>query len=222
MSTRQLWFTDFLGFNPALSNPPVAPIPAGVGAAAFNSFGLDLTDHPGQLSLTTGSTAAGRVFLLTNVPSGVHLGVGGLTRTGTWLETSALLSTALERYTLRSGWFSIALPNTIANGVGFEYQDNQNGGRWQAITADGVGETSADTGVLVTGTTWYKQEVEVNAAGTSVDFFIDDVLVATITTDIPDGTGFSHFYNCHIMKLIGTSPRTLYVDAAYQYQEINR
>jgi hypothetical protein len=222
MSTRSLWFTDFLGFTPAVSNAPVVPIPAGAGAFGFNAFGLDLTDHPGILSLTTGSTAVGRVFLLTNVGSGHHLGVGGLTRTGTWIETSALLSTALQRYTLRTGFFSIILPNTIANGVGFEYQDNQNGGRWQAIAADGIGETSVDTGVLVAGTTWYKQEVEINAAGTSAEYFIDDVSVATIATDLPTGIGFSNFYNTHIMKLVGTAPRTLYVDAAYVYQEVTR
>jgi hypothetical protein len=221
MSTRAMWFTDFDGGSPVFTNSPILPVPAGAGALAFNAAALDLTNHPGIISLTTGSTTAGRVFLLTNTPAGYHFGFGR-TRTGTWLETSALLSTVLQRYTLRSGWFSITLPNTILYGVGFEYQDNQNGGRWQAITADGIGETSTDTGVLVAGTTWYKLEVEVNAAGTSVDYFIDDVLVATNVTDIPSGTGFSNFYNTHIMKIIGTAPRTLYVDAAYGYQEVVR
>ncbi len=221
MSTRSMWDTDFLGGTAAFHNDVVFPVSAGGGAVAFNPAGLDLTNHPGIVGLTTEVTAAGRVFLLSNTPAGYHFGFGR-TRTGTWLETSALLSTALQRYTLLSGWFSITLPNTILFGVGFEYQDNQNGGRWQAITADGIGETSTDTGVLVTASTWFKLEAEVNAAGTSVDFFIDNVLVATNVTDIPSGTGFSNFYNNHIMKLVGTAARTLYVDAAYGYQEVVR
>jgi hypothetical protein len=221
MSTRSLWFTDFEGGTPGFHNGPVFPVAAGAGAFAFNPAGLDLTNHPGIIGLTTGSTTAGRVFLLTNTPAGQHFGFGR-TRTGTWLQTSALLSTVLQRYTLRSGYFSITLPNTILFGAGFEYQDNQNGGRWQAITADGIGETSTDTGVLVTASTWFKLEVEINAAGTSVDYFIDNVLVATNVTDIPSGTGFSNFYNNHIMKIIGTAARTLYVDAAYGYQEVVR
>lgn len=221
LSNASLWWTDYLSFNPAF-NIPISPIPAGAGAFAANIGGLDLTDHPGIMSLTTGTTAVGRVFILSNVLAAYHLGVGGLTRTGTWMETSALLSDAVNRYTLRSGFYSIDLPNTIGFGIGFEYVDNENGGRWQAIAADGVGETSADTGVLVTGTTWYKLEVECNADGDSVDYFIDDVLVANITTDIPAGTGFSNFFNTHIMKLVGTAPRTLYVDASYGFQEVSR
>ncbi len=222
MSTRSFWDTDFLGGTAAFHNDVVFPVSAGGGAVAFNPAGLLLTNHPGIVGLTTGVTAAGRVFLLSNTPAGYHLGVGGRTRTGTWLQTSALLSTALERYTLRSGFFSISLPNTILFGVGFEYQDDQNGGRWQAITSDGIGETSADTGVLVTAGTWFKLEVEINTDGTSAEFFIDNVSVATIATTIPDGISFSNFYNTHIMKLIGSLARTLYVDAAYGYQELTR
>jgi hypothetical protein len=62
----------------------------------------------------------------------------------------------------------------------------------------------------------------VNAAGTSVEFFIDDVSVATIVTNIPSGTGFGHFISEHIMKLIGLANRASYVDAYYLYQEITR
>lgn len=180
------------------------------------------TDHPGIMCLATGATVAGRVFLLSALGM-LHVGVGNFTRVGTVLRTQVNLSTALQRYVLRGGLFSMGLPNTVLSGIGFEYQDNQNGGRWQAICGDAPGvETSADTGVLVAALTWYRLEFEVAADGSLVEFFIDGVSVATIATNIPTGTGFNHFYNAHIMKLVGTTSRTTYVDYSYVQQDVTR
>lgn len=199
----------------------VQAVVAGAGANVFGSITEDLSDHPGVWILSTGTTATGRVFLISGSNTGWHLGRGGITRVGTWLKIGPNLSTGAQRYTLRAGLFSIALPNVVVNGVGFEYDDSQNGGRWQAITHDGV-ETSTDTGITVAADTWYYLEAEINSDGTSVDFLIDNVLVATNTTNIPLGTGFRMFYNTHIMKLIGTTARTAVIDAYYVYQRVDR
>ena len=219
MSTRSMWFTDFLGGNSVFSNPPLVAITAGAGATVFGSAALSKADHPGVLSMTTGLSAVGRVFLISQALGSYNTGTN-LIRIGTWMRTGAVLSTALERYTLRNGLFSIVLPNIVIEAAGFEYDDSQNGGRWQAITHDGV-ETSTDTGILVAADTWYKMEVEINAAATSVDFFIDNVLVATNVTNIP-GAALDLFYNAHIMKLIGVGARIAHLDAAYGYSEITR
>jgi hypothetical protein len=218
LSNASLWWTDFLAGNLGIQTP-VAMLPAGVGAFAFGPPTIDKQNHPGVVGMSTGTTAAGRVFAITTALGGYNLGAG-LTRIGTWLKTSGVLSTALQRYTLRSGLVSINLPNVIIEGCVFEYDDSQNGGRWQAITHDGV-ETSTDTGVLVAADTWYKLEVEINFNGDSVDFFIDDVLVATNTTNIPGPTS-DLFYNTHIMKLIGTLAASMFIDAAYGFQEVSR
>jgi hypothetical protein len=127
----------------------------------------------------------------------------------------------LQRYTLRVGFFNLAVPNTLNDGVGFEYQDDENGGRWQAITHDGT-ETTTDTGVTFAVSTWYKMEFVINAAGTSVEFFIDDVSVATNTTNIPTGTGFFHFHSNQIIKTIGLGSRTFYIDATAIYTAVTR
>ncbi len=218
MSTRSMWFTDFIGATPAVQQPLVA-VSAGAGAFAFGSPALSKTDHPGVVSMTTGTTAVGRVFFISNAFGSYHIGAN-LTRIGTWMRTGPTLSDAVNRYTLRNGLFNITLPNVITTAAGFEYQDDQNGGRWQAITHDGV-ETSTDTGVLVAADTWYKMEVEINAAGTSATFFIDDVLVATNVANIPVAP-LNLFYNAHILKILGTTPRVCHMDAAYGYQEVTR
>jgi hypothetical protein len=219
MSTRSLVASDFtIGSTIAEG---VQAVSAGAGATVFSPVAIQ-TDHPGIWGLRTGATAAGRVFVIGRVGS-YNIGVGGITRIGSWVRIPATLSDAVQEYVLRSGLFSISLPNTIDFGVGFEYQFDQNGGRWQGIT-DAAAESSLDTGITVVVDTWYKLECEINAAGTEVDFFIDSVSVGTLSTaaNIPAGTGFNNFYNTHIMKLAGTTARDFFIDAYYAYQEISR
>jgi hypothetical protein len=219
MSTRSLVSSDFtIGSTIAEG---VQAVSAGAGATVFSPTAIQ-TDHPGIWGLRTGATAAGRVFVIGRVGS-FNIGVGGITRVGSWVRIPSTLSDAVQEYVLRSGLFSISLPNTIDFGVGFEYQFDQNGGRWQGIT-DAAAESSLDTGITVVVDTWYKLECEINAAGTEVDFFIDSVSVGTLSTaaNIPSGTGFNNFYNTHIMKLAGTTARDFFIDAYYTYQEISR
>lgn len=182
----------------------------------------DFTDHPGVWGLVTGIATNGRVFLLSATQNTLKVGLGGATRLGAWYQSPVTLSDAVNRYVLRMGFSVMALPNTITQGITFEYQDDQNGGRWQALCEDGVAETSVDTGITVTTLTYYKMEIEINAAGDSVEFFIDNVSVATVTTNIPSGATFGHFVNIHIMKLLGVSSRVSYIDAYYLTQEITR
>lgn len=218
--------SDFTDPTASKASMGVHGVVSGTGAAITTpSAAYDFTNHPGVWGLSTGSTTAGRVFILSQSGSTqgtMHVGVGGKTRVGTWYQVGAILSTAGERYVLRTGYFSMSLPNTIIKGIGFEYQDDQNGGRWQALTEDGIGETSVDTGILAAVNTYTFFEFEVNAAGTSIEFFMDGVSVATITTNIPSGTGFPLFYSTMIMKLTGTTSRTSYIDAYYIDQQLSR
>ena len=218
MSSRALIQSDFL--DPGLLAEGVVAIVAGAGASLGAFVGTDFNDHPGIWCANTGVTLAGRVFLISRSPS-INVGTNK-SRFGCWLLTSTLLSTPTDRYMLRAGIGSITLPNTILFGIFFEYTDNENGGRWQILCEDGVAESSTDTGITVTAGTWYKLEWEINAAGTLVEAFIDNVSVGTVTTNIPTGTGFGHFVNIHIMKLTGILNRPVYWDAYYWTQDVTR
>ncbi len=195
----------------------VNAVAGGIGAGIF-AVGLGFTaDHPGIWQLNTGVTAAGRVFVISR-PGGYTVGVGGETRFQSWLQLP-FLSTALQRFTARTGFFSITLPNIITQGIGFEYDDSQAAGNWQAICGDAPGvETTVDTGIPVVAGTWYKMALNIPADGAEVEFFIDDVFVARITTNLPTGVGFSHFVNMHIMKLIGVAARNYLLDAYAVFQ----
>ena len=221
LPTAAFFWSDFGAPTFQGQDGPFSAVPA-AGGGLVNTNALH-TDHPGIWCLSTGAASAvGRIFVLTSFNLGiVHFGVGNEVRCVSWIRTEPNLSTALQRYHLRSGFSSAVVPSAIIQGITFEYADNENGGRWQAITHDGV-ETSTDTGITVAANTWYKLEIIVNAAGTSVEFFIDDVSVAVNTTNIPTGTGVDNFHSDHIFKLIGTAARTMYLDACAIYVSVNR
>lgn len=194
----------------------VTSVAAGAGAGVFAPLPGVTDGHPGIWVYNTGATAAGRVFAISRL-NAYTFGNGKEALFESWLQLP-LLSTAINRYTARTGFWNISLPNTVNQGIGFEYDDSQNGGRWQAITDDGA-ETSTDTGVDMVAGDWYKHSFIINGAATEVQFFIDDVLVATNTTTIPSGGGFASFINMHIMKLIGTAPRNVLLDGYAVFQE---
>lgn len=221
MSSVAFVFSDFLEPPGGLQADGMQCVAGGTGFCSTPTAGYDFTNHPGVWGLNTGVGVAGRVFLLSQFLQGFHVGVGGITRHGCWFQSPAIASDAANRFVIRNGFFSMGLPNTVLQGIGFEAIDNENGGRWQAICHDGA-ETSVDTGVAVGTSTYHNFEFEVNTAGTSVEFFIDGVSVATITTNIPSGTGFGHFISEHIMKQTGALNRAAYVDAYYFYQEVTR
>jgi len=228
---RQMYqYTDFICQISTLECDFIRAVGGGGGTIANSATLLsspEIDNHPGSWALSTGTSSnVGRVFALSGSQDPFHLGVNR-TRVGWWMLTPNVLSDATNRYVLRAGHSSagVAPPLDLNFGVTFEAIDNENGGRWQALTVDGIGETSTDTGITAAAETWYKLEVETNAAGTISTFFIDGVLVATHTTNIPTGDTYDHFISGHIMKdgvSVGLAERIFFVDACYIMQEVTR
>jgi len=61
----------------------------------------------------------------------------------------------------------------------------QNSLNWQCVTSSGGVKTSTLTSVTYNNTAWVKLSLIINASATEVKYFIDDILVATHTTNIP-------------------------------------
>ena len=86
--------------------------------------------------------------------------------------------------TVRIGESSVCTVSPIStNGVYFEKLDSDT--TWFGVTKSGGTETRTDTGVSVS-TSW--TYFSMNVTSTSVEFFINNVLVATNTTTIPTGS----------------------------------
>jgi hypothetical protein len=142
---------------------------------------------------------------------------------GAWVfETSinlSNLSTALERFRTFHGFATFVAQGTETDGVFFTYEEGGlfNGTaaspNWQCVTVANSVRTLTTTSTAVTASAWNKLRIEVNAAGTSVAFFVNGTLVATHTTNIPLGSN-SRYLNVKqgIYKATGLTSRLMYVD----------
>jgi hypothetical protein len=170
-----------------------------------------LYKNPGivSISTTTSSTGSGRIWGQSAVPNH-RLGAGRTAyETVVCLEA---LSDGTETYSLIAGITSSA-SYTPSDGIGFRYQHATNSGYWQGFTAAGSSRTDVNSSVTPsTGTTFQTLKWVLNAAGTSVEFFIDGVSIGTSSTNIPANTTNIQF-NWYILKSVGTTARIFYVDA---------
>lgn len=157
-------------------------------------------DHPGVCyhSISSGgpptrfaSTCLGNYRSLDRLEMGFVLG-GGKYVLESMMQID-LISTSTKRFRVSMQIGDelgniITGANPLNNGIFIEYSDNINSGRFNCRCMSGGVSTSLDSGVTMAINTWYKLRFVVNAAATSVEFFIDDVSVGTITTNIPTST----------------------------------
>jgi hypothetical protein len=75
----------------------------------------------------------------------------------------------------------------VGNTVGFRYSTGAGDTKWQAVTRNaGTGlNTVTDTGVTVVADTRYEFHIDARNAGSSILFYINGTLVATLTTTLP-------------------------------------
>lgn len=176
-------------------------------------------NHPGVLELATGiGTTGAAIRYLGGVTSGTGTSgfmVGGGQLSAEWLVYIDTLSNATDEYN-----FSLNLTDTISAPtaiIGFIYQRTSNV-NWLGQTRSASVTTSVDSGVAVVAGSWIKLKVVVNAAGTSVEFFINGVSVGTSTTNIPTGTVIAP--RVATAKTAGTTSRSNYVDYFKLYQRL--
>ena len=64
-----------------------------------------------------------------------------------------------------------------------------------------------------------KLRIDDDGTGANVKFYIDEVLVATITTNVPNGSVLANLVR--ISKQAGTTQRVLYVDYIQMQEKFN-
>jgi hypothetical protein len=214
-STMSMTWSDFTG----TSVIPWASLTSGTGAAVgFTQSGAD--DNPGLLTFSTGSTATGRAGTGSGNTDAFVFGTRPhVFSTAVLLVTN--LSTSTERYHMEVG-FMDSLTGAFTNGAYFSYTDNVNSGNWLCTCSNGTGSTSVDSTIAAATGTWFRLEIEVNAAGTSVVFKINGTTRATITTDIPTTTSNRLGLAVQQRKTVGTSSRSSRCDYLLHYSEVSR
>ena len=217
------YFTDF--DNTATLTPNFTQFTSGAGASVIRqvtNIPNATTNQIGFAQYQTGTTATGYATHINEGFVGSQFFFGG----GAWVfETSICvetLSTSLERFRFIAGFGSSATNGAEGNGTFFTYDEGatQNGTaatpNWQTQTCNGAVRTLTTTSTVVTAGAWVKLRIEVNAAATSVAFYINGTLVATHTTNIPkwlaanNPRGFN--VKQSIVKTIGITSRSVFCD----------
>lgn len=167
-------------------------------------------DHPGVWTCETDSLTSTYVAIHYGWPSAPSILLGG----GRYVVEAMIkiedLADGTDDYDIRFG-FGDSVNADFTNGVYFEY-DRDTRTNWSRCVADNGSRTKTDTSVAVAADAWIKLRIEINAAGTSAEFFINGTSVGTHSSGIPTASGRYAVPVLHIAKEAGTTDRKMYVD----------
>ena len=178
------------------------------------SAATPISNRPGILQLSTSTSATGRAAILSDGNAVSTLIVGGgkiIFESDVQIPT---LSSSAQTFAFSTG-FSGSGVTTANNAIYFLYDSagattgSAAIGRWQVVCSNGSTRTYTTTDSTVTAGRWYRLRFEVNAAGTSVAFYINGTLVKTETNNIPTGNLTPV---ATILKSNGTTARTALID----------
>src|SRR5271169_2056757 len=157
--------------------------------------------------------------LAINASSGWPFILGGGTITCIWTLQIPVLSTVTDQFTVICGLTRANNPNALDNGVYFQYTDTGSTPTWAIATLASNVSTTTQTNVTVVAGTWYTLRFDVNAAATSVSFYINGTAtnVGPLTTHIPS---VNIGPNISVQKNAGTTSRELDADMFYLYQKL--
>lgn len=174
---------DFCGGSiPGYMTTSVSGTGATVGVGTTAESG-----HPGYIRLNTGTNAKGRSGAFFASPNAILAG-GGYMRLETTARISAL-STTTYTYTFRFGFLDNITNIEPTDGIYFRYTHTVNGGNWVGVARSNNAESTINGTTGPVANAWVKLRIEVASDGSFVMFYADDVLVGTLTTNIPTGAG---------------------------------
>lgn len=200
---------DFVGSVTASKLQWVATT-AGTGASAqIGSYGVNGTERAyGVAQIDTGTTATGRCTF-TRMLNLVQLGYAAYDQV--WRVAMEEVSSGTDRFLTHIGFIDNTGAGEHTDGAYFRCVDNVNSGNWQCVCREAAIETVVNTTVSP-NTNYNIFRININTAGTSVEFYINDVLVATIATNIPTTAGAFTGIGVKIEKTVGTTQRNLSID----------
>ncbi|MFO0089982.1 MAG: hypothetical protein ACK518_04200 [bacterium] len=205
-------FEDFLGNGIPTTSVMWSGESTGAGSSivTVNNY-PNRTNQQGVLRFATGTTATGLAQKrLGDNNSTSHFLGNGVYILQFFVNVETLSDATNRFYSIFGSTTNASFGNT--NGIFFIYDEGVGtygaaSPNWKCITRNST-ITSTITSVPVVASQWYVLKIVVNANGTSVEFFINDVLVATHTTNIVASITprVAH------VKTVGTTSRNAYVD----------
>lgn len=212
------FFTDFITLI-GLDGGQSTTVSGGSSTIVTGGTIPNRTNQQGVIAFQTGTSSAFGYVTYYGSSGSQQLWFGG----GAWnfetLINISALSTLLERYRLIFGFGSGIANAAETDGVFITYDEGgtANGtaasANWQCVTVANSVRTLTTTTTAVTAAAWNKLRIEVNAAGTSVTFYVNGTAIATHTTNIPLPSNSRYFHmKMQIAKQIGLTSRAVYCD----------
>lgn len=181
---------------------------AGAGAT-IGMLGVG-NDH-GVCRAQTGTTAGGGAG-----GGGQNVGTSLFSKGPTLCDMRACvlqLSTGVDRFEVSLGHAGIL---STLNHVAFKYNDATSP-NWTCFSSKAGVSISKDSGIVVAANTYYKLKITTDANYTTINYYINNLLVATVNTpaNMPDGASLGF----NIFKSIGLNACTLMLDY-FGFQQI--
>jgi hypothetical protein len=197
------FFDDFDGAASAFTSSWRGTV-SGTGAAL--SVGNATSGYPGFVHLFAGTTTTGRATMTRGL-SNYSVGASDISFKARGRVPT--LSTVGDEYMVTIGLADTEGAGDHTDGAYFYYDRLTSGDFWVCKTAAAGSRTSTVTSVAVSTTNL--QRFRITISGSTVLFYIDDVLVATHTTNVPSSTDLCS--PClKIEKTAGTTSLSLRMD----------
>ena len=179
-----------------------------IGGSTLGGFGI--------ISISTGTNTNGGYRIIGASMNVLEFGLG------LWRFESRLRiptnSDATNTFQFISGFWDTTGSINQSDGIYFLYDaqgvstGSSASGNWQIVTSSNSVRTFTTTSVAIDNANLQKLRIDVNAAATSVEFYINDTLVGTHTTNIPSGISRLAGSGIYLQKSAGTTARTADVD----------
>ena len=208
-------FDDFL-WSSFTTNPYSVVAVTGDGGTCSIETDATGNDYAGLVTAETGVTnnATGYAVIdFFNSANKIRLG-GKRIHFATRIRIQSTSSSPVA-YQLSVGLQDANTSSLPANGVFFAYTHSVNSGKWVGTCSRASTSTSVNSSISLSANTWYKLVAEINAAGNSVTFYIDDTLIGTITTNIPASTTGMRFMIKIAKTSLTTTSRYVHCDFLY-------
>lgn len=195
-------------------------VSSGTGAGVTANSANSNATHPGTMSSSTGTTTTGRACSCYIEATAIQFGTYAWRSVGCFQIPT--LSDGTDTFSVMIGFNDTFTGPSPVDAIAIRYQHSVNSGKFEAVTSSNSSRTATDTGVTAAAGTWYSYEINVNAAGSSVEFKINGSVVATNTTNIPTGSSRVAGHGHNIVKSAGTTARTLITDCCLVEGQITR
>lgn len=191
------WFSDFMSGAAAVPELAYTTGNGGTSTAATPTGGM------GTLGFVTDNVTAGSFGAALSAAT-VRFSL--YRARVTWRVQLQMLKASSDDFAMRIGFIDTTNAKPV-DGAYVEY-DSSASANWRYCTANNSTRTENASATAVTASAWHLIAIEVNAAGTSVEFFLNGASLGTITTNIPTGATRLTNFGFHVVRLAGTPSQT--------------